>query len=379
MTPKKRVLTALAHKESDRVPIDFGGWVTSISKVAYDRLMKYLGMEIEGKISDTMQQIVKVDEAVLRKLGVDVRHIYLNAALQDWQLKEEEEGYIFVDDWGIKWKMPEEHGYYFDMVDHPLKDATIDDLKRYRGPNLCDSSIFERIESEARKLSKQNYAIMLDGGPGLFEYSCWLRGTEEFMVDMISNPEFASTLLEKICELRVEFMEKLLNIVGKYVQIVGEGDDLASQNGLLISPELYRKFIKPYHKKLLSSIRKRTEAYIFFHSCGSIYPLIRDLMEIGVDILNPVQVSAKDMDTKKLKEEFGHRLTFWGGCDTQKILEFGSVNDVKKEVKRRIHDLAPGGGFVFAQVHNIQRRTPSENIIAMFESAREYGKYPIGA
>jgi len=172
------------------------------------------------------------------------------------------------------------------------------------------------------------------------------------------------------------FFEDFLASVGKYIQVVVGGDDLAMQEGPLISLDLYRKLIKPRQKELFSFIKKRTAAYLFYHSCGSVSQFIPDLIEVGVDILNPVQVSAKNMDTHRLKKEFGHEISFWGGgCDTQKILSFGKPEEIKGEVKRRIRDLTPGGGFVFTQVHNIQPGVPPENIVAMFEAASEYGRY----
>ena len=165
-------------------------------------------------------------------------------------------------------------------------------------------------------------------------------------------------------------------MVGDYVDVVMIGDDVAGQEGLLFSPKLWKELIKPVEKRFCQAIKRKTKAYLFFHSCGSVYKLISDFIEMGVDILNPVQVSAKDMDTKRLKVEFGDRITFWGGgCDTGHALPYGKPEDVEREVKRRIADLAPGGGFIFTQVHNIQSEVPPENVVAMFEAVKKYGKY----
>jgi uroporphyrinogen decarboxylase len=175
----------------------------------------------------------------------------------------------------------------------------------------------------------------------------------------------------------VEFFRHYLDAVGEYIDVIVVSDDLGCENGPLISPELYREIIKPAERKLWQFIKNNTKAYLFLHSCGSISKFIPDLIEIGVDILNPIQVSAKDMDTKRLKEEFGDRMTFWGGVDTQSVLPFGSSEEVEREVKRRISDAAPGGGYVLTAVHNIQAGVPPENICMMYDAARKYGRYPI--
>jgi uroporphyrinogen decarboxylase len=177
--------------------------------------------------------------------------------------------------------------------------------------------------------------------------------------------------------LHIEFFRHYLEAVGDCIDVVVVSDDLGGENGPLISPELYRELVKPAQKKLWQFIKSNTEAYLFLHSCGSIYRFIPDLIEIGVDILNPIQVAAKDMDTRRLKDEFGDKLIFWGGIDTQRILPFGSPEDVESEVKKRIADMAPGGGYVLTAVHNIQAGVSPENICMMYDAARKWGAYPI--
>jgi uroporphyrinogen decarboxylase len=188
---------------------------------------------------------------------------------------------------------------------------------------------------------------------------------------------FAKALFDKLADFHIEFFRHYLEAVGDCIDVVVVSDDLGGENGPLISPELYRELIKPAQKKLWQFIKSNTEAYLFLHSCGSISKFIPDLIEIGVDILNPIQVAAKDMDTRRLKDEFGDKLIFWGGIDTQRILPFGSPEDVESEVKKRIADMAPGGGYVLTAVHNIQAGVPPENICMMYDAARKYGVYPI--
>jgi len=221
------------------------------------------------------------------------------------------------------------------------------------------------LREEAKWLhEKTDYAVIADMPVlGIFETALvCLRGMERFMMDLILDKPFAKALLNKLSDKHIEFYRNYLDAVGEYIDIIMVSDDLGGENAPLISPELYREMVKPYQKKLWQFIKDNTKAHLFQHSCGSIYKLIPDLIEIGVDILNPIQVAAKDMDTKRLKEEFGDRLTFWGGIDTQRVLPYGSPEDVEMEVKERIADMAPGGGYVLTAVHNIQAGVMPENI-----------------
>ncbi|MCF7708693.1 MAG: hypothetical protein K9N52_07330 [Verrucomicrobia bacterium] len=267
------------------------------------------------------------------------------------------------------------------MRRHPLAEATcLDELERYRFPDPLDDVRYFEMSAKAKEFMKERQVAYVLGrnAPGIFEISLWMRGFENFFCDLISNRKFAEGLLDGICEIKMKYWERALGVVGRNVMIVSEADDLASQDRLLISPRMYREFIKPRHSRLFSFIKEKAKVpvKIFFHSCGAIEPLIPDLIESGVDILNPVQVSASGMDTRELKRKYGDELIFYGGgVDTQNILPRGSPGEVRDEVKRRIEDLAPGGGFIFATVHNIQADVPPENIVAMWEAVREFGRY----
>ena len=271
-------------------------------------------------------------------------------------------------------------GFYFDPVFFPLADAqTLEDIdagKKYfeafDWPGYIDED-FADLRLKAKKLYEETeYTVVANLWVHVLAAGMHLRGYENFMMDMAINKKFAHYLLEKQLEAYLPRVEKYIEAVGDYVQVIQVNDDLGSQNGPLISPDMYREMIKPYHKKLWGLIKEKSGKPILLHSCGSIYELIPDLLEIGIDALNPVQVSAANMDSKKLKNEFGKDLTFWGGgCDTQKCLGVGSPGQVRDEVKRRMDDLAPGGGFVFCQVHNIQADVPPENIMAMYETLAE--------
>ncbi len=385
MISRERVLKALNHAEPDRVPFDLGGTnVTGISKAAYARLLDYMGIKKDKsgiKTFCAVQQLAEVDREVSERLETDVRVITPRTSTA-WNLEITEDDcyYKFLDEWGISWKMPKSGGFYYDMIDHPLENATsLADVERYKMPDMSDPKRYEGLEKELREVYESTgCAIVMQGvAAGFFELGGWLMGMENFFVSLATEPEIACRIMDRALEAKMEYWQRVLAIGKDYIHVAHEAEDLATQTSFLISPELYRKYIKPRQKELYSFIKKQAPVKVFFHSCGAIKPLIPDLIEVGVDILNPVQVSAAGMDdTKALKKEFGKDMVFWGGgVDTQRVLPRGTVQEVKDEVRRRVEDLMPGGGFIFNPVHNIQADVPPENILAMWEALREYGVY----
>ncbi len=375
MTPRERLLASLRHEEADRVPLDLGGLATTIEAVPYDELKKHLGITSETKLF--LRDHVDPPEEVLGRFGIDTRYVRLKGP-RDFRIQIGPDN-SYVDEWGTRWKKPGS-SFYYDPVDWPLKDATVEDLETYNWPDPHDPGRTEGLREEAKWLRQNTaYAILADTPVlGIFESATvCLRGIERLMMDLILDKPFAKALFDKLADLHMEFFRHYLEAVGDCIDVVMVSDDLGGENGPLISPELYREMIKPAQKKLWQFIKNNTKAYLFLHSCGSIYRFIPDLIEMGVDIINPIQVAAKDMDTRRLKEEFGDRLTFWGGIDTQRVLPFGSPGDVEEEVKKRIADMAPGGGYVVTAVHNIQAGVSPENICMMYDAARNYGRYPI--
>ena len=348
--------------------------MSTIEVEPYRELKKYLG--IKGEIRTFVRDHVEPDEEVLKRFGIDTRYVRLKAP-KNWEMKLLSDNSYF-DEWGVRWEKPSS-SLYFDPVEHPLADAGIQDLEAYSWPDPLDPGRTKGLSEEARHLYESTpYAIVANApGVGIFETAWMLRGFEKVLEDFIDKREFARALLEKVTQIQKGIYGEFLAAVGEYIQVVMVSDDLGMEDGLMISPRLYRELIKPLHKELWGFIKEKTEAYLFFHSCGSVYQLIPDLIELGVDILNPVQVSAKDMESYRLKEEFGDRLSFWGGVDTQHVLPYGSLEDVEREVKGRIKDLAPGGGYILTAVHNIQWGVKPENICRMYEAAREYGTYPL--
>jgi uroporphyrinogen decarboxylase len=382
MNCRERLISALNHKESDRIPLDLGGTiVTSITRNAYISLKKYLGLEVEDvKIFDYVQQLPYIDEKLLERLAVDVRMVATNYMVtEEQEIYEEDNYYYFYDMWGSKLRMPKKNGHYFDWVYFPIKDISIDELKKYKWPEPYGKEYILKLKQIAKNLyDNTDYALIgtaISGG-GIFEQPARIMGMEPFLISLASYKKFADEVMEKITELYIENSIRYLEEIGDMIQVFVYWNDLSTQTGPMISPEIYRKLIKPKDKKLIEAIKSKTDAKIFYHCCGAVKDFIPDLIDIGVDILNPVQVSAKGMDTAELKKEFGKYITFWGGgCDTQHVLPYGTPGKIKSEVKRRIDDLAPGGGFIFSAVHNIQDGVPPENIMAMLETLEEYGRY----
>ncbi|TEU14984.1 MAG: uroporphyrinogen-III decarboxylase [Anaerolineales bacterium] len=382
MNPRERVMSALNHKEPDRVPIDLGGSIcSSIHRDAYIELKKHLGMDLEEiQMVDYVQQLPYLDETLLERFGVDFRMVQLPAATApDLNIFEEGDYYAFVDRWGSKLHRPKDGGLYFDWVDFPIKEATMEALDNYTWPRPDPPEVNAQLCEQAKYLYEStDYALVGSAiiGGGIFEQPARTMGLEDFFMALVTEPKFADRMMDQITEIYIESCNNYLEQVGEYLQVFTYWDDVSGQDGWLISPDIYRKVIKPKQRRLLEAIKSKTNAKVYYHSCGAVFDLIPDLIELGFDILNPVQVSARGMDTKQLKEEYGKDIVFWGGgVDTQRVLPFGKPDDVADEVKRRIDDLAPGGGFVFAAVHNIQALVSPENIVTVFETALEYGKY----
>ena len=384
MNSRERLNLALNHKEPDRIPFDLGATVlTSIHHKSYRALRKHLEMpDLEPRIVDIFQQIVVVDDDMRDFLKVGVRDVApRSSATFQIELKEMEGYSYFYDEWGIGWKMPKEGGWYYDMFDHPLREAqSLTEIEKYPWPDPVDEGRFAGMAERAKHAAEVEKHGVFMGGlcAGIMEMAAWMRGFENYFSDFAANEDLLVGLMRKVMELKMAYWEKALALVGDHADVVGEADDFAGQYRMLISPGMYRRIVKPLHKELFDFIHARTKAKIFFHSCGSIRPVIPDLIEIGVDIINPVQVSATGMDSAELKREFDKDIVFWGGgVDTQRVLGDGTPEQVREDTRRRIEDLAPGGGFVFATVHNIQGNVPPENIMAMWETLQEYGAYPI--
>jgi len=385
MTSRERVLAAIRHQEPDRVPYDLSGTpVTGIHHVAYTRLRKALGLpDREPVIWHQMQQLAWVDDDVHRAMETDVSGLRPKSP-DTWKLEitEDEKYFYYTDDWGITRRRQRDGGYYFDLCKSPLEYADVSgDIARHEWPDPVHDSRFVGIRELAEKMHAANRPFILGNiCAGMLEMGQWLRGFENFYCDLAGNRPVAEALCDKIIELKMRYWEKALPMLGDIVDIVQEGDDYGGQNTILVSPKVFREVFKPRLKQLLGRIKELApHVKVFFHTCGAVRDILPDLIEVGVDILNPVQVACLGMDSADLKREFGKDLTFWGGgVDTQYVLPTGTPEQVRDEAKRRIDDFAPGGGFVFAAVHNIQADVSAENILAMRQALRDFGGYPRG-
>ena len=388
MKPRERVLTALEHSEPDRIPFDLGATVnTGIHYVAYGNLVNYLEKPHLARdrrkysYMDFACGIIEIDEEVVRELGIDARGTVEPDPPKWDEIAEEENGYqVFTDEMGARWFKPED-GFYFDQKSGSFPLANVDTVECLKDQDWPDFSSPERTEGLREKIRSlgDDYAICI-GDPigGILASGFRLRGYKNFYLDLARNRKFSEALMDSLLKLKLDYWGNVLDEVKDLIDVVVYEDDLGQQDRTIISPKLYRDLVKPRHRELFSFIRSRTNdpTYIQLHSDGSIVDIIPDLIEIGVDIINPVQVGADDMDSKFLKKRFGDDIVFWGGgIDTQKVLSFKTPDEVKEEVKKRIDDFAPSGGFVFSSIDNIQPEVPPENIMAMWKTLKNYGVY----
>ena len=383
MESRERVWKTLNHEEPDRFPRDLGGTpYTSIHVDGHANLKRYLGLNGDKEsVFVFLSQSAVVDARIKDRLGIDFAALQLGSP-SAWRLNIEtdDQGYKkYADEWGVVRACPP-GGFYYDIVKHPLPGATLEDLDRYPWPDPLDPGRLAGLAERGKDLFEgTDKCIVLGADLALFAPTAALLGWEEFFRSLVGN----QPLIKGFVEQRLRFNEKLISAaldrVGKYVQVVVMSDDLTHQNGLFVRKQVIQDLFMPAYRKLIQLIKSKGAIKVFFHICGASHLMFEELISAGVDAVNPVQVSAKGMeDTGVLKKIFGDRLTFWGGgCDTQHVLPFGTPEDVKKEARRRIADLAPGGGFVFAAVHNIQRDVSPENIMALYDEAIKWGSYPI--
>jgi uroporphyrinogen decarboxylase len=402
MNHRDRVLAALRHEEPDRVPIDFGGTMDStISAMGYQALRQHLGLPASvTRVQDVYQYTALVEDDVREALGVDTLPIldepaaWRTGALPDgspaqfparFQPQPLADGsQVVLDAAGkIQIKMPA-GGYYFDPVYSPLAGVTstrdierfMKDIETYDKPDHLDLSYKDLAEKAKALRENTDYLLVGYFGGHIFQAAQSLRGWETFLVDLLTQRQLAEALMDHLAEANIHRFESYVATVGRYVDVVHFEDDLGMQDRPLLRPELYRRAVKPYHARLFRFARAHCEAYLLLHSDGAIAPLLPDLIDMGIDAVNPVQVSAAGMDPAQLKREFGRDLVFWGGgCDSQVVLPFGTPQQVSDEVRRRIDELGPGGGYVFSPIHNVQAGVPAENVVAMFQTARKIGTY----
>jgi len=399
MTSRERVLTALRHEEPDKVPIDLGAMrSTGIMAIAYNRLKEHLGFK-EGstRVYDVGQQLAEPEPDILKTFQVDVIDLANSMGKPDdawrmWILPDGSPGHVhnlfypvkkhgewvLMDGDRVAARMPD-GCLYFESCNPPLASAsTWKDIESHAWTHFLDEDLRFLEETARRLYHETEYAIMGGFGGNILELGQALRGWSQFMMDLAIERAFAEDLMDKMVEVHLKNLEGYLQAVGSHIQIIQMGDDLGTQNAPQLSPDMYREMIKPRQQRVYQYVKTHSKLFVFLHSCGSVYDLIPDLIDAGVDILNPVQTSAHNMDPQRLKSEFGDRITFWGGgVDTQHDLPDGTPEQIAGHVEERMQIFAPGGGFVFAAVHNIQANVRPENIVALFETAKKIRDYPL--
>jgi len=384
LTSRERVLTTLHHEQADRIPLVIGvSNATGIKMKPYKEIKDIAGIRAPDNYLYDWPELgtAEIDEETMRRLHSDVRGVLdLEPESVRRRNRERDLHSDYFDSWGIGQKeiAPDD---WFPSV-HPLAQArTVEDLDLSQTwPDMSDPTRIAHVRETARRLAEENqYAILAT--PWLlfpFERAIAMQGMEVFLVNMARNPDFARALLEKIADYCKQLMGHFLDELGDKVDIIKIGDDLGTQESLMISPKMYRQMLKPVHADFISFIKSRTKAKVFFHSDGDVVPLIDDFIEIGVDILNPIQTSAGSMsDLPSLKKRFGNNIVFCGGIDSHRVLPYGSVEDVRQEVRRVMQILGPGGGCMIGSVHTVMNDVPPENVLAMVDAVEEFGHYPL--
>ena len=414
MTSRERVLCTLDHKEPDRLPVDFGSTPSStFSAIAYNNFKRYLG-ETAGhtRVYDTIQQVVLPERWFIDRFGIDAVDI-----AQDWDTDDDAWRKAVLADGGeaeypkaFDYRRQADGSYlaylpdgkpaakmpvgatFFDQILFPYLDGYPSDYSTLgrdmdsamwsafaHAPwnHASEEDFWPRMRERVLKMrAETDKALMLVCGCNLFEWGTFLRRMDNFLMDLIAEPEEVERLLDALLEHHLKTLESACKYVGDVVDIIRFGDDLGMDSGPFMSAQIYRALFKPRHKQLCDYVKKHSRMRTFLHSCGSLYKLMPDLIEAGYDILNPIQTSASQMEPERLKKEFGGDVVFWGGgVDTRYVLNHGTPQQVRDDVKRRLDILMPGGGFVFNAIHNVMPDCPPENIAAMFDALELFGKY----
>jgi len=381
VTPRERIIAALNHQEPDRVPLDLGGNQTGIHRAAYQKLLDHYGIREEIALMDVVQQLAAPSEAVLKLLEIDTRYIRPGMFQPPPELQEVKPGFWgFTDGFGVTWAMPGKklgEGLYCDIIHHPLENLKYEDLDYYDWPDGRDLTPFVGLKKYAKQLHEETDYALVSGITGVVFEICWyMRGLSNLYIDMLEQPRYVEKLLDHTLQFWTDFLDVFLDEVGEYLQVICVGDDIGMQTGPLFSPKIYRDLVKPYQKSLYQFIHFKTKAKLWYHSCGAVADYIPDFIDNHVEVLNPVQVTAKGMDPRQLKQQYGRKMAFWGGgCDAQGVYARGTPEQVRKQVWHRLETFKPGGGYVFNTIHNTQADVPVENIVALWNAAKEFREY----
>jgi uroporphyrinogen decarboxylase len=372
MTHRERMLAAISHEQPDHVPADLcGSRDSTIVWEGYDRLKRHFNLHSPTQLCDRLMRVVNVEEPILQSLDISTRAIFPGLPLKG--LAQELGPRSYRDMWGIERSQPE-GSYYNDQVRYPLSgDKNLSDLRRYPWPDPDDPGFTQGLRERLDWIrAHTDCAAVLTLPAPFIHTSQYLRGFEDWYCDIAANAPFLEALFDAVLEINMRITENELRSVGQEVDVVFCADDLGTQTGLQMRKADYLRYIKPRHARFFRQVHELTPAKVAFHCCGAISEVIDDLAETGVDVLNPLQVTAAGMDPVILKKKYKGKMAFWGGIDTQALLPHGSVQEVRRSVEDMIETMGKGGGYVLSACHNIQPDVPVENILAMFEHARDY-------
>jgi uroporphyrinogen decarboxylase len=376
MSRRENFYKSMNHIQPDDIIMDLGGCpLSSMEGRSMYTLLEFLGFDIPENI-DVLRfgKVRRLDERLLKYFDIDTRSVG-EIFLPKNSLYEKITDKEYIDEWGIRRIYT---GLYWEQVDYPLKGATVEDLNKFRWPDpeSVDLKEIEQCAVEAKRLFEETDYVICAEHPvyGVFELGCWMCGFDDFLVKMIMDLEFVGKFFNKIYEYQKKVIEIYYGALGKYIHYTSSGDDFATQSSLFVSEDMFSQLIKPYLKERIAYTKKFTNAFFLHHSCGSVFPLIGELIDSGVEILNPIQPKAAFMHPANLKNNFGDKIVFHGGIDTQELLPFGNKNSIEENIKSTIDILNKNGGYIFAGAHNIQEDVPPQNLVYMFEAGRKFGK-----
>lgn len=375
MNGRERVLAALNHRVPDRVPVDFGSFpgATSMNVHAYRKLLEYFGIKRDVRIAAPIMFTAEIDDDILNRFRVDTKAVTASRPVSDFGIPEE-----FVDrPWGVRWRRSTDFTYA--PVDGPFQriaQPTPEDVKRYTWPKASEIADFTEWREIGKRLRQESdRALVARVVPGVITLAQYMRGFEGWMTDLIVNRAFSDAFHARLCDIWIESVGIIIEALGNNVDVIMFGEDLGLQNQPIMSPVMFRERVKPLMRKMVGAIKPHTDARIALHTCGSIFAYIEDFKDIGIDVLNPMQSNARDMDPVRIKEKTAGSIALWGGIDTHEVLPRGNPREVREEVKSKIAVYGKGGGYVLSADHNILVDVPPGNLIAMFEAALEYGSY----
>jgi uroporphyrinogen decarboxylase len=368
MNHRERVNAVLSHKQPDRIPIDLGSTRnSSIVVEGYERLKSHFNVQEENVLLSRMMRAVDVNEQILQALDIDTRGVF-PATPPDIATGDRS----YKDEWGVERVNPP-GSIYYDQVSFPLSGPiSINDIRKYPFPETQNSIRTKGLKERVKYIHEKNCAAVLNMPSGFVHMSQYLRGFEDWFTDIAGDRKLIEFLFDAVLDVNLSICRAILQEVGNEVDVLLASDDLGFQDALMMSPQAYRELIKPRHRKYFQLMHEMSPAKVLFHTCGSVADIIEDLIEIGVDAIHPVQVSAAGMEPRKLKDKYGDRLAFWGGVDTQHVLPRGNIDEVKSEVERRIEELGDNGGYILCAVHNIQPDVPLDNVLTMYQHAKDY-------